>query len=279
VDVSSSDTRVGTIMTSPVVFNGGDQSKPTSFHPLASGATVITVGVPPGFTAASAQRQVLATVSTPGIRLSSPSVGRNLQSQASVFLSAPAPRGLTLTIASTDPSKLLVSSSPRTAGAGSISMSLSAGSSDFSFWVQGLDSNGTVQLTASAPGFNGGSVDVPLYPSGFGFSFVGASVNLSRSFSQFFSVGPLLLDPQSLVPIPSASPQIRAGMPAITVDVTSSDPAVASVVGPSLTFNGGDSQSGVQVRGVAPGTATLSVSVPSGFSEPASSRQVTATVR
>lgn len=279
VNVTSSDTRVGNITTSPVVFNGGDQYKATGFHPVGAGTAVITVDVPAGFSTPAGQRQVLATVASPGLTMYSGPVGFNLQTQATINLTAPAPAGLRLTITSTDPSKLLVSPSSLATGSGSISLNVFTGATTVSFWVQALGSSGTVQVTASAPGFNNGSVDVLLYPSGFGFLFFGGStMSLSRGTTQFLYVGTVLLDPQTLTPIGTA-PQLRPGLAPFTVNVTSSDPTVAAITGSPLAFSGGDSQKNIWVSGVSPGITTISISTPAGFSAPASFQQITATVR
>ena len=62
VDVTSSDTNVGTITTSPAVFNGGDSFFTTQFDPAAVGTTTISVVPPSGFNTPSNFRQITATV-------------------------------------------------------------------------------------------------------------------------------------------------------------------------------------------------------------------------
>ena len=62
VPVTSSDTSVGTITTSPVVFMPGATSEPTSFQPVATGMTNVTVGTPTGFTPPSQYTQYQVTV-------------------------------------------------------------------------------------------------------------------------------------------------------------------------------------------------------------------------
>ena len=62
VDVTSSDTGVGTITTSPLVFNGGDYNLSTEFDPQAEGTTTISVGTPAGFDTPSNYQQITATV-------------------------------------------------------------------------------------------------------------------------------------------------------------------------------------------------------------------------
>ena len=63
VAVISSDPSVGTIVTSPVTFTGGDLTLPTEFDPVAAGTTTISITQPPGFTPVAAKTSIIATVS------------------------------------------------------------------------------------------------------------------------------------------------------------------------------------------------------------------------
>ena len=62
VPVVSSNTQVGTITTSPVVFTPGTSNVNTSFTPLASGTSVISIQAPSGFSTPSQDTQVTGTV-------------------------------------------------------------------------------------------------------------------------------------------------------------------------------------------------------------------------
>ena len=63
VPVTSGTTSVGTIVGSPAVFNPGDNGNAnTAFAPVATGMSVLTVGVPAGFSTPSNGRQLTATV-------------------------------------------------------------------------------------------------------------------------------------------------------------------------------------------------------------------------
>jgi hypothetical protein len=61
VNITSSNTSVGTITVSPVTFNVGDTQQTTSFHPVASGTSVIQVTAP-GFSTASDHNNITANV-------------------------------------------------------------------------------------------------------------------------------------------------------------------------------------------------------------------------
>jgi hypothetical protein len=61
VDVSGGPG-VGTITTSPVIFNGNVLTVNTQFDALVTGTSRITVGVPAGFDTVSNMREITATV-------------------------------------------------------------------------------------------------------------------------------------------------------------------------------------------------------------------------
>jgi hypothetical protein len=65
VPVTSSAPGIGTITTSPVVFNPGDANDSTSFQPVAVGTSTISIGTPAGFSTPSQYGQVTATVQSP----------------------------------------------------------------------------------------------------------------------------------------------------------------------------------------------------------------------
>ena len=62
VDVTSSNTTVGTIVGSPVVFSANQSSKTVQFDPLAVGTTTLTVAPPAGFSTPINLQQIIATV-------------------------------------------------------------------------------------------------------------------------------------------------------------------------------------------------------------------------
>jgi DNA invertase Pin-like site-specific DNA recombinase len=63
--VTSSDTAVGTITTSPVTFTAaGGLSRNTAFNPLTAGSTDITIGHPEGFTAPTNGRTTITATVT-----------------------------------------------------------------------------------------------------------------------------------------------------------------------------------------------------------------------
>ncbi len=65
VNVTSGNTTVGTITTSPVTISGGTNNGVTQFTPKAQGTTLISASTPPGFTTPSQFASLNATVARP----------------------------------------------------------------------------------------------------------------------------------------------------------------------------------------------------------------------
>ena len=74
-----------------------------------------------------------------------------------------------LTVSSGDPARLLLSTSATAQGSAQVVLPVSAGQfgSSLPLFFQALNSTGTVQVTATAPGYAPRVVTVTLVPSGF----------------------------------------------------------------------------------------------------------------
>jgi hypothetical protein len=167
VNVSSSNPSVGAILGSPVTFNGGDTSGGITFHPTGPGVTNISASAD-GYTTPSSGASVGVNVGTPGILVTPPAVpvGLNLELQTTGFLTAPAPSGgITVTLTTNGPIKL--SSSGTDAGSTSLDITVPEGQQGFLFYIYATANSGTATITASAPGFNNGTANVAVAPSGF----------------------------------------------------------------------------------------------------------------
>jgi hypothetical protein len=169
VNVVSSNTNVGTIMTSPVTIPAGSATADSAFLPGASGSTNISVSVPTGFSAPTQFGSVAASVSVSGIGLICPtdstgtkvSLGKFLQVTCNFSLGAPAPAGgVIVTLSSLDPSKLLLSNTPNGAGSPTIPVTVQQGGFSGTYYIQSLSDTGVVTYNASAQGYvtNNGSV-------------------------------------------------------------------------------------------------------------------------
>jgi hypothetical protein len=120
------------------------------------GQTTVTATAPEA-TSQSGATQVV-TVSIPGLSMnvSNPSVGSGLiRGSYSVTLGAPAPAGGTVvTLSSSAPGVLELSPNNTTVGQGTITLTVPAGTTSATFYIQGVEGQtGTATITASATGF------------------------------------------------------------------------------------------------------------------------------
>ena len=88
MDLTNSDSAVGTLTVNPVVFNGGaGVAANTAFDPVSAGATTISLVQPAGFDVpANVPSSIVATVTAPNISLGNVTVGKDLQSGACISL-------------------------------------------------------------------------------------------------------------------------------------------------------------------------------------------------
>ncbi len=270
INVTSSNTAVGTISTSPVTISGGVSSAVTSFQPLAAGSSTISASTPPGFSFAGS---VTANVAKPGISVTDQAtVGMNLQIGGTFYLGQAAPAGgVTVTLTSNG-STLSLSSSATAPGSSSVPVMVMvpAGQTAGTFYLQGLASSGSATYTASAPGFQSRTGTINFGPSGL---TVGATYGAGFMFPTPATVGtPLpvtvntvLLDVNSN---PVGQPQQLAAGYTINASLTNSAPAVGTAPA-QVTITGGTNGTTVQFAPKTKGTTVLSVPTPAGYTPPA----------
>jgi hypothetical protein len=166
VPLQSTNTTVGTI-TSPVTFNGGDDTQLAAFSALSPGATTVSLqSAGNGFTATPMigcpsscmpANQVFITVPNQMISLANVSVGQNLEAAATVTLNTPAPgntndplAGVHITLTTSDP-HLQFSATAGGTGSSSLVVLAHAGQlQSATFYIYGLTSSGSAQYTATA---------------------------------------------------------------------------------------------------------------------------------
>jgi hypothetical protein len=148
--------------------------------------------------------------------------------------------------------------------------------------VQALSDTGTVQLTVSAPGsgFASSSFNVTLAPSGFvleGPNGVGQDFGTELiNGNVTLTVRAAVLDPNTLNPT-LVYEAVRGGFSA-TVNVSSNNLSAATIAGTPLGVNAGDAGGTITLQPVAAGTATISLTTPTGFTGPASGNHLAVTV-
>src|SRR5581483_117091 len=277
---------------SPATLAGGASSTTVTFQAVAQGTSVITVVTPSGFSTAVANH-LTATVSQPHISINPASVGYGLQVIDTGSLEAPAPSsGLTVTITSSDTSKVLLSTdvSGTTAGSGSITLHIAAGmgvsGAGFgTFWIQGGASSGSATLTASAPGFASATATVNLTPSGFVLTGPGGTSQPFNTTTLSSNSTITVFAEQLDSSFNAIGRGVVAGGMTVTVPVATNNTAgtiVQASGGPTLpvTFHGNDTQKVVAFHPFTQGSDTIAVGAPSvsGYSNASPSSQIPVTV-
>ncbi len=205
-------------------------------------------------------------------------VGKDLRDQHTGTLPYPVPLGTTLpiTIMSSDPEKVLLCKTAGGTGTDSIVVYAQPGSTAIpTFYIDGLESSGEVDVVATAPGCLGKTFKVTLAPSGFVIYDPGNFETTSFSTNRELDIRPARLHPTTLAY--QTWQRLRGGITA-SVPVTSSDPAVGTITTSPIVFANGAGSLSAYFDPIGPGTSTVSVGVPAGFSTPTSRQQVTATV-
>jgi len=293
VTLTSSDAGVGSIDTNPVVFNTGDSTQSTAFHPVSTGTSTLSLNPTPGFTTPSNYQPVVATVSNGAISLSTPTVGAQLEAPVGVSLGVASPSGTAITVTSGDPSTVLLSTDPTVAGSASVQITVlpGSGSSTTPVYAQALKGSGSVTLTATAAGYDSATSLVNLVPSGFVMS-VNAVCYGTSSFSitslsgaESLLIIPVPLDPSTLNYTGFNcygynAQAIAPGFGPVTIAVTNSNGGAGTITATPLTFNVGDSVQTTSFQPANVGSSTIGLGALSvtGFSTPSNFQQVAATV-
>ncbi len=279
VPLTSSNTAVGTIVTSPVVFHAGDAAQVGSFKPSSSGTTTVALGTPPApFSVPSYFQTLTATVTTPVIQASSSYTGVKLLTSQYLSLPVAPPSGETVTVTSNSPNLLTISKDPTVAGVATLTFPNTTGSGIGTIYLQGVGA-GTATLTISAPGYTSGTDTITVYPSGITYyyyygnnDFSGVTTDGPRQITIY----PSTLDPTSLTPN-SSGLALAPGVTAV-VPLTSSNTSVGTIAMSPLTLGPGDTQVSTNFQAVGAGSTVLTVGVPAGFTTPGNHTTLTATI-
>jgi hypothetical protein len=135
---------------------------------------------------------------------------------------------------------------------------------------------GSTTITVQGAGYSNGTGTVRVDPSGF-YLQTSSFTTTASSANQTIVVASARLDPTFLNI--SVTQAVRGGFsPAVSVAVTSSNPAVGTIVGSPASFNGGDATRSLAFDPLTAGATTISVTPPAGFSTPSNNQQIVATV-
>lgn len=216
----------------------------------------------------------------PALGLPAVAVGRNLETTASVTLGGTAPaQGVTVTVRSGDPARLLLSKTPDEAGTGSLVLTIRQGNRvSPEFWLQALSGTGKVDYTAEAPGFGGATGTVTFTPS----AIVITGPFKSPTFVTTAGAEPsriTLVSARLDASLQVVEEQAVAGGLVVKSAVTSSNTAVGMVASQPAGISGGESSTFAAFQPAGPGETKLTPAVPEGFTTPAELAVLTAVVR
>ena len=282
VALTNSTPAVGTVNPVSVTIVGGESSATATFTSSSSGSSTVTAGVPAGYTLPTGGANAVAINVVPsGLVAANTTVGQNLQTAIRVTLNSPAPvGGLPLTIASSDSSKVLFSSSATAVGLASITLNVQAGRNNSQdFFVQGLQSGGAVNYTATGPGYGTAGGTITLTPSGFVIMSP-----FGRGADFFTTTGAQNSDLSVVAARLDASlnfietQPIRGGF-SVSVGVTSGNTAVGTITASPLSITGPNNTGNTQFDPSTAGVSLISAVQPSGFNTPSGGASVNATVR
>ena len=258
-------------------------------NPAVVGTTQIQV-VPPsgpglGFSTPTNARVIMATVTAPGILFSggatTTAVGENLQTQLSLSLGAtpPGPVTVTVTVASTGIATIVNGNNATVEGSSTVTFTNVTTASVGSIFVQGRAASGTTTITAQAPGYADAVLTVTTQPSGFIINSPGnfsTTTTSGNTTIQIFSVRLNATTRNS-----DGTQAVRGGL-TVNVPLTATDqtggPGVGTITTNPVVFTGNQIIQNTAFDPAAVGTSLISVGVPTGFSSPSTSRQITATV-
>jgi hypothetical protein len=241
-----------------------------SLETLTAGSTNVTASIP-GL--AAALGSVAVNVAQQSISVNSVTVGAGLQTATSLSLSGSRHGGTTIRITSGDPTRVLLATNPSNAGSEFLDITVPDGSTGFTFTVQGLEgATGTVNLTASAPGFLNGSSVITIVQAAAEIINLAGTMTAGGADDPFnVRTGIPNADFQNIQTVQA----VRAGS-TVTATITVSPGANATLVTSggtadtaTVTVAAGASQSpnlvsagGVAFRPLLGGSATVTVAVP-----------------
>jgi hypothetical protein len=296
VVLNSSNPLVGAIADSPVKIAGGSNAATTKFQPAAPGKIVLSASVPPGFTVPAQYATMAATVITPGISLTDQvAVGRNLQVGGTLSLGQPAPEGgVQVTLTSSNPNQLLLSTKVTDMGSNSITIYIPAGGANATYYVQALSDSGMVTYTANAPGYTSRTATVALTPSGVVIGLEppdeaevlrkeapqephGLLLNLSTHRPLHLNVYLVQLDPRTHRGADITVQALRPGL-SVAIEVASSNPGIGTIGSP-ITIRGGESSAATPFAPLREGSTVISAITPAGFTTAQNSTSLTVIVK
>ncbi|HEY1240403.1 MAG TPA: hypothetical protein VGF16_07585 [Bryobacteraceae bacterium] len=300
VKISNSKPDSGKLSLDALTLAAGTSSASAWFKPSAEGKVVLAPIEPPGFSAPAQYATVTAAVDRPGLAVVTDIyLGKDLQENGVLCLGDPAPEGgLTVTLTSSDPKKLVLSDKSDKLGTKTLTLTIPKGELVGKYYMQSLADEGEVTYEATAPGFRSRTGKIMLAPSGFIVAYepygppdeaaVMRQVGHEEKREFFVSLAAAKekpvnmvvysarLDPATRLAADFTVQSLRAGV-AATVVLGSSDPAVGTVESP-LHIGPGAAATRSQFIPLSTGITQITVNTPAGFTTPRNATTVPANV-
>ena len=267
------------VRVSPATVAGGG----VAFQTLTTGTTVVSAAIP-NFRRTAAAAGLTVTVTAPALTLTAPvSIGSGLQVGASGSVNAAQHGGISVIVRSSNPALVRVAPSATITASDSIIIPLANGATSFSYVIAAEDVvTGQTSITARAVGFTDAATTATVVTPMIALTGVVATRPAGGADDPFqVQIGVPVTNLTAL----SVTQARRAGAAPLVVTVTSTAPAIASLVmtgqvagtltvaiPPTASVSPATvAAGGVALRYVAPGAATLSISHPVVASTTASS--------
>jgi hypothetical protein len=298
VSLTNGSSSVGTLTPGSVTFTAGDTTHTLTFTALNTGnsspasdtLTATVPSSPTGFIApAGGANTVTANVTGTGCSLPAVSVGQNLETSTGsdgtsgvhVSLQGKAQATVSVTISVLDASKALLAANAADAGASTITLTVPAGGTRTNdFFVYGAATGSTTYSANTGGAFGTCSAGITTSPSGFIWvgpdsSPVNPTLSVGTNQQTNLHVSPAMLTSSLQV----VAAQALAGGQTVNVTLNSSDTSIGTISPNPAQFTGGVLNVQTEFNSLnKQGTTNLTISQPAGFSTPASSTSIAATV-
>lgn len=202
----------------------------------------------------------------PALQVPDVTIGRALEAASKITLADPAPdEGLDVTIRSTDPARLLISTSFDQKGTASAVVKVRSGLLESQeFWLQALDSSGAVTYTVDAPHYASGKGTANLTPSAIVIvgPFKAPSFMTTTGGDQTkLTIYSVRLDSA----LTSPQEQLIAGGTSVPVVLSNSNPGAGKLGQSQITMPGGTSSVRLYFQPSAEGESVLTPEIPEHF--------------
>jgi hypothetical protein len=259
---------------------GAISGTPTSNGLYSVQVTVTDSQTPTAATASMTYSLVVGSGGSLGtISVNSPTIGQNLETPITISFSPALPADTSVVVTSSDPSNVLIGTSS-SAGSGSVTATISAGTSSIFTYAQALGASGTYTVTVQAAGYANATSTVTLANSGFvvgGLNGIGGNFTTYEGVVTTLTVYSARLDNSGVF---AENQALRGGLTA-SVPISSTTTTVGTVSAAQVAFTGGISSVTLNFTAsqTTQGTTGIVLGTPSGFVQPSAGYLFTVTVQ